>query len=225
MSANSFLKLKFKDSNLHTYCKDCLYLLPKQKIHLLRSHNANFLAKSKKAWQNGFSKALRWNQIPVINKPLFCYDELHEDATGICTNKMLANKKLFERVATHPSFAQKNFILILNKFDLLEEKNRTSSPMQCDWFQDFSPLISLNPHNTTNPPLAQRAFHYIAVKFKRLFNSLTGRKLFVAPVTGLEADSVDLAFKYGREVLKWDMEKLTFSMNEDSIESIEASTT
>ncbi|CAA2954320.1 extra-large guanine nucleotide-binding protein 1-like [Olea europaea var. sylvestris] len=181
--------------------------------------------------ENSLGGNCKWLEMfEDVNLVMFCvsltdFDELHEDATGICTNKMLANKKLFERVATHPSFAQKNFILILNKFDLLEEKIEQVPLSLCEWFQDFSPLISLNPHNTTNPPLAQRAFHYIAVKFKRLFNSLTGRKLFVAPVTGLEADSVDLAFKYGREVLKWDMEKLTFSMNEDSIESIEASTT
>lgn len=192
---------------------------PILRYHLIRVH------------ENSLGGNCKWLEMfEDVNLVMFCisltdYDELYEDTTGICTNKMLASKKLFERIATHPSFAQKNFILILNKFDLLEEKIDQVPLSQCDWFQDFSPLISLHPHNTTTPPLAQRAFHYIAVKFKRLFNSLTGRKLFVAPVTGLEADSVDLALRYGREVLKWDEEKLTFSMNEDSVESIEASTT
>ncbi|CAI9769101.1 unnamed protein product [Fraxinus pennsylvanica] len=119
---------------------------------------------------------------------LIDYDEFYEDINGVCTNKMLASKKLFTNI-------------------------------------DFNPVISLHPNNNNrnNPSLAQRAFHYIAVKYKRLFTSITGRKLFVSSVTGLEADSVDKALQYGREILRWEEERLTFSMTESS-ESMEPST-
>ncbi|KAL2477206.1 Extra-large guanine nucleotide-binding protein 1 [Forsythia ovata] len=184
--------------------------------------------------ENSLGGNCKWLEMfEDVDLVLFCvsltdYDEFYEDASGICINKMLASKKLFERIVSHPSLGQKNFVLLFTKFDLLEEKLEQNPLTQCDWFQDFNPVISPHPHNAyskNSPALAQRAFHYMAVKFKRLFDSLTGRKLFVSPVTGLEADSVDTALKYGREVLKWDEDKLTFSMNEDSSESIEASTT
>ncbi|KAL2460196.1 Extra-large guanine nucleotide-binding protein 1 [Abeliophyllum distichum] len=157
--------------------------------------------------ENSLGRNCKWLEMfEDVDLVLFCvsltdYDEFYEDASGICTNKMLASKKLFERIVSHPSLGQKNFVLL---------------------FTNFHPH---NAYSNNHPALAQRAFYYMAVKFKRLFNSLTGRKLFVSPVTGLEADSVDTALKYGREVLKWDEDKLNFSMNEDSIESIEASTT
>ncbi|KAK4477069.1 hypothetical protein RD792_016275 [Penstemon davidsonii] len=155
------------------------------------------------------------------------YDEYHEDVNGKRTNKMLATKRLFETIVNHPTLSEKHFLLILNKFDLLEEKIERVPLNQCDWFQDFTPVISHNPHNATsnnNTPLAQRGFHYMAVKFKRLFNTLTGRKLFVSKVTGLEGDSVDLALKYGKEILKWDDETHVVSTNEFSTESIERTT-
>ncbi|KAI3446051.1 hypothetical protein Pfo_002716 [Paulownia fortunei] len=167
-----------------------------------------------------------------VDLVLYCvsltdYDEYYEDINGIRTNKMLATKKLFESIVTHPTLAEKDFLLILNKFDLLEEKIERAPLTQCDWFQDFNPVISHHPHSANsnnNPPLAQRAFHYMAVKFKRIFNSLTGRKLFVSRATGLEADSVDKALRYSKEILKWDDEGHTVSMNEWSTESMEPST-
>ncbi|KAG6383113.1 hypothetical protein SASPL_157151 [Salvia splendens] len=96
----------------------------------------------------------------------------------------------------------------------------------CEWFQDFNPVMSKHPHNpysNNNPSLAQRASHYVGVKFKRLFYSLTGRKLFVVQATGLEADSVDKALRYGKEILKWEDERHTVSMNQDSSESFDPS--
>ncbi|KAG8364279.1 hypothetical protein BUALT_Bualt19G0111800 [Buddleja alternifolia] len=164
----------------------------------------------------------------IYSVSLTDYDEYYEDINGVCTNKMMASKKLFENIVTHPTFADKHFLLILNKFDLLEEKIEQVPLAQCEWFHDFKPVISGHPHknnSNNNPPLAQRAFHYIAVKFKRLFDSLTGQKLFVSRVTGLEADTIDTALRYGREILKWDNEIHTISMNEFSSESIEPSTT
>lgn len=173
-----------------------------------------------------------------INLVIFCvalcdYDEYEVDHTT-CSgeealiNKMLLSKRLFENLVTHPAFKDMNFLLILNKFDLLEEKIERSPITQCEWFQDFNPVLSRHQNNPNYaPPLAQRAFHYIAVKFKRLFKELTcGRKLYVSPVTALEQDTVDGALRYAREILRWEEEKYSHhfsSINEISSESIEAS--
>ena len=139
---------------------------------------------------------------------LFCvaltdYDEYSVDRNGVLTNKMLASKELFESIVTHPTFENKNFLLILNKFDLLEEKIEQVPLTYCEWFRDFKPVVSRNCHNSTNPSLAQRASHYIGMKFKELFRSLTDNKLFVSLVTGLENDTVDEALRYAREIIKW----------------------
>ncbi|KZV42406.1 extra-large guanine nucleotide-binding protein 1-like [Dorcoceras hygrometricum] len=156
------------------------------------------------------------------------YDEYYEDMSGIRTNKMLETKNHFETIVTHPTLADKNFLLILNKFDLLEEKLEHAPLRNCEWFHDFNPVISLHPHSITsnnNPPLPQRAFHYIAVKFKRLFTSVTGKKLFVSMVIGLEPDSVDKALRYSKEIFKWQDEINTFFVDgsERSSESMEPS--
>lgn len=161
------------------------------------------------------------------------YDEYSYDINGVSTNRMMESKKLFETIVTHPNCSQKNFLLVLNKFDLLEEKIEQVPLTRCEWFHDFNPLISSHQSSSRsssssskNPvaQLAQSAFHYIASKFKRQFQSLTGNKLYVSRVTGLESDSVDEAIKYGTEVLKWKNEKPSFSVNEWSSGSIEAST-
>uniref|UniRef100_A0A2P2IHG8 GTP-binding protein alpha subunit gna n=1 Tax=Rhizophora mucronata TaxID=61149 RepID=A0A2P2IHG8_RHIMU len=170
----------------------------------------------------------RFEDVDVV---LFCvsltdYDEVFEDKNGVLTNKIMASKQLFESIATHRTFEDKKFLLILNKFDLLEEKIGESPLSQCEWFHDFNPLITQNPScsnsSNTNPSLAHRAFHYIAVKFKRLFNSLTDKKLYVSLVTGLEPDNVEEALKYAKEILRWDEEELWHN-NELSSTSIEAS--
>ncbi|XP_048128872.1 extra-large guanine nucleotide-binding protein 1-like isoform X2 [Rhodamnia argentea] len=162
---------------------------------------------------------------------LFCvsltdYDEFYEDNRGLLINKMMASKQLFESIVTHPTFYKKDFLLIMNKFDLLEEKIEQSPLTQCEWFRDFHPVISHN-HNVGTyvnpaPSLAQRAFHYMAVKFKRLFHSLTERNLYASLVTGLEQDTVDESLKYAREIVNWDEEDFTF-INEESSASLEAS--
>lgn len=64
------------------------------------------------------------------------------------------------------------FLLILNKFDLFEEKVEQVPLTKCDWFSDFHPITSHNRTNNnsnninSNPSLGQLASHYIAVKFK-----------------------------------------------------------
>ncbi|KAA8545919.1 hypothetical protein F0562_020630 [Nyssa sinensis] len=170
-----------------------------------------------------------------VDLVLYCvsltdYDQF-EDINGVSTNKMLESKKLFESIVSHPYCHQKNFLLILNKFDLLEEKIEQVPLTRCDWFHDFNPVISINPNgcsshiNNTNPSLAQRAFHYIAVKFKRLFYSLTRRNLYVSKVTGLEPDNVDESLRYAREIIKWEEEKpnVIISNEWNSSGSIDAS--
>ncbi|KAL3580580.1 hypothetical protein D5086_018415, partial [Populus alba] len=100
---------------------------------------------------------------------LFCvslidYDEFSEDNNGVPINKMIASRQLFERIVTHPTFEEKKFLLILNKYDLLEEKIERVPLTRCEWFHDFNPVMGNNPNNSrsTNSPLELRAFQYIA---------------------------------------------------------------
>ncbi|CAH8379980.1 unnamed protein product [Eruca vesicaria subsp. sativa] len=166
--------------------------------------------------------------------PLTDYGEYIEDSEGVLVNKMIANKQLFESMVTHPILANKRFLLVLTKFDLLEEKIEEVPLRTCEWFEDFNPLISQNQTSRHNPPMAQRAFHYIGYQFKRLYDSLVepfstrgggGRsfrpKLFVSQVS-LESDTVDNALRYAREILKWHVEE-TSMFQEMSTTSIEAS--
>ncbi|XP_049407261.1 extra-large guanine nucleotide-binding protein 1-like [Solanum stenotomum] len=178
-------------------------------------------------------KNCKWlDMFEDVDLVIFCvslteYTEYLEDYNGVCTNKMMESKKLFENFVSHPAFAQKHCLLLLNKFDILEEIIEECPLSECEWFQDFNPVISRHPNSKTsnnNPSLAQRAYHYIAVKFKRLYNSITERKLFVSQLTALEADSVDGALKYTREILKWDEERRKV-MRDWTTESHEASTT
>ncbi|KAI6701251.1 hypothetical protein NL676_015575 [Syzygium grande] len=167
-----------------------------------------------------------------VNIVLFCvsltdYDKFYDDKKGSLINKMMASKQLLESIVTHPTFHGKEFLLIMNNFDLLEEKIEQSPLTQCEWFCDFHP-VTIRNHNIGTyvnpaPSLAQCAFHYMAVKFKRLFHSLTEHKLYVSLVTGLEQDSVDEALKYAREIMKWDEEDITF-INEEYSTSLEGST-
>ncbi|XP_021896574.1 extra-large guanine nucleotide-binding protein 1-like isoform X2 [Carica papaya] len=145
------------------------------------------------------------------------YDEFTEDSNGVLINKMLASRQLFETIVTHPTLTGKKFLLILNKFDLFEEKMEHTPLTKCEWFHDFNPVISYH----RNASMAQRAFHYIAVKFKRLFQSLTAshvtinrkhkHNLFVSQVTALEQDRVEDALKYAREILEWNVEEPSFN--------------
>lgn len=173
------------------------------------------------------------------------YDESCIDSNGNLVNRMLASKKLFETIITHPTFSQKDFLLVLNKFDLMEQKLEQTPLTECEWFQDFNPIFShhqsqsgssssssssssrsrsrSSSSNNHGSP-AQRAFHYIAVQFKKVFRDMVGRKLYVTCASGLQSESVDEALKYGREILKWENEKPVTLNQGWSSESMEAST-
>lgn len=155
------------------------------------------------------------------------YDLYFNDEDGMPTNKMLLNKKLFESIVLHPSFEQVDFLLVLNKFDLLEQKIDRVPLTICDWFCDFNPVISRHRNSlrssNNESSLAEQAFHYVARNFKQLFHSLTGRRLYVSQTNGLSAKSVDDAMRYAKEIMKWEEDKSFFIVNENSVFSTEAS--
>lgn len=174
----------------------------------------------------------KWLQMfDDVRLVIFCvaasdYDEYYEDANGTIVNKMIESRQLFESITLHPTFEQADFLLLLTKFDLLEQKISSSPLTSCDWFSDFTPLISRNLLNggggggrrtarsSTGATLPQMAAHYMATKFKRLFESMTGRKLYVSYVNALDQESVRSAIRYGREVVKWEEEKPVFGASE-----------
>ncbi|CAA7400825.1 unnamed protein product [Spirodela intermedia] len=137
---------------------------------------------------------------------IFCvalsdYDQVLARGPGQARNKMMASRDLFEGVVRHPSFRGTPFVLLLNKYDAFEEKIGRSPLATCEWFRDFSPVSA---QGGSGQSLAGHAFYYIACKFKDLYFSLTRQKLFVGQTRARERATVDEAFRYIREVLKWE---------------------
>lgn len=151
-----------------------------------------------------------------VNLVLCCVSLTDYAVDGLRTNKMLENKKVFEKIVTHPALAGKDFLVVLNKFDLLEEMINQVPLTECSWFCDFSPFLGNN-----NSSLAQNALYYVGVKFKETFRSLTGRKLYVKRATALETHSVDEVLRYGKEIFKWEDEVRNFPIEEWCSDSLE----
>ncbi|PIA52425.1 hypothetical protein AQUCO_01000356v1 [Aquilegia coerulea] len=162
-----------------------------------------------------------------IRMVIFCvalsdYDQFCDDSSGVPTNKILASRKVFENIVTHPTFEKMDFLLILTKYDLLEEKILRVPLSECSWFLDFNLVRSHASNNNSINYIAspaEQAFQYIAVKFKRLFNSLTGRKLYVSLANGMEPNTISAALTYAREILKWDEEKANINFNDSFFNS------
>ncbi|KAJ6695786.1 EXTRA-LARGE GUANINE NUCLEOTIDE-BINDING PROTEIN 3 [Salix koriyanagi] len=123
----------------------------------------------------GMNEGCKWVEMfEDVQAVVFCvalsdYDQMwfvpESSGTGSqLQNKMIESKELFETMIRHPCFKDMPFVLILNKYDVFEEKVNRVHLSAC-------------------------------------------RKLFVWQARARDRVTIDEAFKYTREVLKWDEEK------------------
>ncbi|KAL0461494.1 UNVERIFIED_CONTAM: Extra-large guanine nucleotide-binding protein 1 [Sesamum latifolium] len=125
-------------------------------------------------------------QMVVFCISLSDYDEFVIDENGVSVNKMMHDRKCFESMVTNPLFYQTPFLLLLTKYDLFEQKIEHVPLDKCDWFNDFLPGRSAYSYSRLGKTdMAEKGFYYISVKFKDLYNTLTGGKKVVRRESGL----------------------------------------
>ncbi|ONK76024.1 uncharacterized protein A4U43_C03F23040 [Asparagus officinalis] len=176
----------------------------------------------------GLGENYKWlDMFEDVRIVIFCvalsnYSDFYKDVNGVSINRMMESKRLFESIITHHAFKHMDFLLVLNKFDLFEQKLETTPLTLCDWFNDFSPISSRQRLSNNSRKFngdatkAEQAFHYVAVKFKRLFASVTEKKLYVTSSRGLDSESVDATLRYAREILRWEEERRPLNNDEFS---------
>ena len=161
----------------------------------------------------GMSDRHKWlDMFEDVRAVVFCvalsdYDSLWVDSSGTASNKMIQTRDLFESILRHPCFQDTPFVLLLNKYDMFEDKIFRGVPLtNCTWFSDFRPV---GTSHYTPQNQAQQAYQYIAHKYKELFTSIncTGRKLFTFQLNALDKITVSRAFQYVKEILKWEDQK------------------
>ncbi|KAF5730282.1 Extra-large GTP-binding protein 3 [Tripterygium wilfordii] len=208
----SFIEFSFEDkspaSEMYDQNFECPPTLNKYQLIFINS--------------KGLYDGCKWLEMfEDLRAVIFCvalsdYDQMWDCGDGAPQNKMLASRDMFESLVRHSSFRDASFVLLLNKYDIFEGKINQVPLSNCEWFRDFNPL----------KPQANAAYYYVAMKFKELYYSITGRKLFVWQTRAWERASVDEAFKYAREVVKWEEERDSnmYGNGDDSFYSMELST-
>ncbi|OAE31629.1 hypothetical protein AXG93_3384s1030 [Marchantia polymorpha subsp. ruderalis] len=153
----------------------------------------------------GMAEGCKWlDMFEDVHAVIFCvaisdYDQVCPDFDGVLRSK-LRQTELFESVLKHPVLREKPFVLLLNKYDLFEDKFCKDVPLTtCEWFTDFKPV---GASQMTPQWQAQQAYTYVVHKYKELFAN-GGYKVFTFKLMATEQEKVLEAFQYVREILKW----------------------